>query len=291
MATGSTFDSNIGRNDLITLAFQEVNELGTDEVLEPSVLAWGIKRLNIILRRLDAERQHIWTMSGVPSTVTLLDDTWVYNSDNGLPTNIKRLVAVNYRDAQARDTPLKILTTAQFAAINDKLELGTPEAVMLSEHITVGSQTLYVWPTLSSVNSQSEVIGTDSNNYRCIRSHTSDTDLNKPITGDNYLYYWELGGSSGSAWANSTDYTAPQHLRLWFERPLFDFDSSTDNPDVPQEWIEVLLYEMVQAITNSGGHSAEDRAYYVRRTEKARRQIQPGQVQKTNDLHNKVKYF
>jgi hypothetical protein len=291
MATGSTFDSNITRDDLITLAFQEVNEIGVDEVLEPATLAWGIKRLNIILRRLDAEKQHIWTVSATPATLTLVADTFVYTSSNGLPTNIKRLVTVNYRDAQGRDYPLKIYTPEEFSKIEEKTTLGTPQGVLLSEHITVGSQTLYVYPTLTSVNTQSEVTGSDSNNYRCIRSHTSDTDRDKPITGDNYLIYWELGGSSGSAWADATAYTAPQHLRFWYERPLFDFTSSTDNPDVPQEWVEVLLYEMVEAITNQGALSVDDRVYYTRKTEKSRKKIQPAQVHKTNDLHNKVTFF
>lgn len=290
--TGSTYDFNVTRNELVTLAFQEVNLLELDGVLDPERLSWGIKRLNIILRRLDSEKTHIWTVSSTPSTMTIVANTHSYTSSNGLPTNIKRLVAVNYRDSQGLDTPLDIWTPEVYSRITNKFETGTPRGVLLSEHRDVGSQTLLIDPTLSTVNTQSEVTGTDALNYRCIRSHTSTTDaVFKPITGADYLLYWEQGGSSGSAWAAATDYTAPEHLRFWFERPLFDFDSSTDNPDVPQEWIEYLLYEMVEAVVNSGAFSTDDRIFYARKAEGSRKKIIQGQTHYSNDLYNKTTFF
>lgn len=51
-----------------------------------------------------------------------------------------------------------------------------------------------------------EVIGTDSNNYTCIATHTSSTD-NKPITGGSYASYWVAGGENGAVWATATTYT------------------------------------------------------------------------------------
>lgn len=292
MATSDTFDFNVTRDELLALAFQELNLLELGASLEPERLDWAKKRLNIILRRLDAEKQHIWTVSATPSTVTIVANTFTYTSSNGLPTNIKRLVAANYRNEFGDDTPLELYTPEVYSRIADKFEVGTPRGVLLSEHRDVGSQTLILIPTLGSVNTQSEVIGSDSSNYRCIRSHTSTTDT-KPITGADYLLYWEAGGSSGSAWATDTDYDAPEHLRLWFERPLFDFDSSSDNPDVPQEWIEPLLFEMVEAISNSGHLSVDDRVFYERKNDRSRKKIFPSQRHHVNDkaLYNKTKFF
>lgn len=51
----------------------------------------------------------------------------------------------------------------------------------------------------------SEVTGTDSLVYTCIRSHTSAA-ANKPITGDDWMAYWKQTGSTGGVWATSTAY-------------------------------------------------------------------------------------
>jgi hypothetical protein len=54
-------------------------------------------------------------------------------------------------------------------------------------------------------NAISEVIGSDTKNYRCILSHASLAD-NMPVTGPNYSTYWTEAGSSGVAWASGTNY-------------------------------------------------------------------------------------
>ena len=52
----------------------------------------------------------------------------------------------------------------------------------------------------------SVVLGTDSNDYKCILAHTATTD-DKPITGANYADYWSvLTTSAGSTWAEDSSY-------------------------------------------------------------------------------------
>lgn len=52
-----------------------------------------------------------------------------------------------------------------------------------------------------------EVIGTDSNNYRCISGHTANAIANKPITGVNWDIYWEEAGSNGQTWVEGEVYS------------------------------------------------------------------------------------
>jgi len=56
-------------------------------------------------------------------------------------------------------------------------------------------------------SAQSEVTGTDTLIYTCIRSHTSSV-ADKPITGANYKSYWRQMGSTGGVWADVTAYSA-----------------------------------------------------------------------------------
>jgi len=68
------------------------------------------------------------------------------------------------------------------------------------------------WIT-QTLTASSEVLGTDGNNYKCIRNHTSAA-ANKPITGADYTTYWKPEGSSGGAWADSTAYTSLNQYAL-----------------------------------------------------------------------------
>ncbi len=62
-----------------------------------------------------------------------------------------------------------------------------------------------------SVASPSIVVGTDSNDYACILSHTSN-NRNKPITGALTATYWSATGGTGvgSIWINGAGYR-PTH--------------------------------------------------------------------------------
>lgn len=51
------------------------------------------------------------------------------------------------------------------------------------------------------------VVGTDGNDYQCIRAHTS-TAANRPITGADWTSYWKATGGTGAgaAWVVTTAY-------------------------------------------------------------------------------------
>lgn len=281
-----TNTSNVTRDELISLAYQDLKVLAEGEVLSGDLQRTGIQKLNLIIREYDLAGKHLWAISQTPTTIPLVANTFLYTQTNGLPATILSLIEASYRDSSATDIPLEILTTEQYEGKANKTETGNPGWVYLTEHTTVASKTLYVGPTLSSVNTQSVVTGTDSIVYRCIRSHTADS-TNHPITGANYLLYWEAGGSGPSVWTTGTSYTAPQLLRLWFKRPLYDFIAATDNPDMPQGWLHWLQQEL--AIRLSPGHNVTPEKVQIMRSlrnesyERVFRSVQPAST-KIHDL-------
>lgn len=289
-ATATTNDFNITRDDLIAMAYEDLKVKAEGETLSADLQATGIKKLNLIIRERDAAGKHLWAISSTPTTLTLVANTFRYDSSNGLPTTILSLVTATYRSPSQEDLPLKILTTEQYEARQVKFEIGDPEWIYLSENRIVSDKVLYVGPMLSSVNSQSVVTGTNATIYRCIKSHTADS-TNTPVTGANYLLYWEAGGSSPTVWTTGTSYTAPQLLRLWFKRPLYDFDSASDNPDMPQAWSHWLQQEL--AIRLSPGHNVSIDKVNIMRSlrnesyETVFRSIQPN----TTEIHDKAQYF
>lgn len=286
MGVGTSYDFNLTRDGIVKTAYRKVGNL--DPNTERMTL--GVELLNLIIREVDPENGNLWSVTKNPSTITLVANTFLYTTSNGLASNILGLESVVYRDPSGYDRDLVIGTPKSYEMKYDKFETGDPAFVYLTEDIDPSARQLYVAPMLSSVNDQSEVIGSDTNNYRCIRSHTADSD-NKPITGSQYLLYWEQGGSSGSSWSDGTSYTAPQLLRYTYRRPLWDFDLGRDNPDVPQSWVRMLTFRLASDLADESSIDVGVRAYYELKGDKAKNAIAPTKTRETSDFHNKVEFF
>ena len=239
---GASFSFSYTRDQLISAALKDIHALAEGEQASSELQADAVNKLSAIVREMSvANKIHMWALK--QSTLTLVANTFVYTTTNGLPGDISELTAVSYRDPSAQDHQVEVLDSTQWEGVVNKTENGEPREVFLTETSVIGNQTLYVTPMLSVVNTQSTVIGSDGLKYQCIKSHTADT-TNKPITGANYLLFWVQAGTAGSAWVSGTGYLAPQLLRLWYQRPLYEFTAATDNPDMPQEWQRYLEYRL-----------------------------------------------
>ena len=290
MGVGTTADFNLTRDQLIELSHKLIGVLAPGQVLSGDQLQDAIKLLNLIVREVDESGDLKWTRAAA-STLTLIANTFVYTSTQSLPTNIAKLDSVHYRDGQAFDWPVGLLSALEYETVQNKTDTGDPKQVYLMEHRDLASRTLYVTPTLSTVNTQSVVTGTDAAAYKCIRSHTADS-TNRPITGANYLLYWEAGGSGPAAWVTGTSYTAPQLLRLLYQRPLFDFDTASDTPDFPQQWPRMLVYKLAFDLSDLYGMPMPEREYLIAKAKGAYADIFDKSMKPTTtNFHNKARYL
>lgn len=283
--------STLTRNQLIERAFRKCRVLGVGETMSSDQLADGILALNLIIREMDMEGTQVWALGTAPTTITLQANIGIYTSSDGLPTDITELTEVTYRSGSGNDTPLTLYDHRAYEQIWNKFQTGDPEAVYLNLNKQPASHQLYIWPLPTNVGTQSEVTGSDALNYSCIRSHTSAT-TNKPITGDNWRLYWEQTGSSGSAWAVDTQYTAPKLLRLWYKKSLADFSAASDNPDVPPGLVRTLMYRLADDLSIDTGKDAEfERRLNQKWKESEARTFRRAQKEKSTNYHNKAKYF
>lgn len=289
MSTGTTYDFTCTRDKLIELAHKVIGVLEPGQPLDGDQLNDGVTLLGLIVRETDASGKWRWTV-GDAKHVPLAANTAVYTSANGLPTNIAELHTASYRDASGNDWPMTILTAEKYEEITGKAEVGQPEKLYLSEDITLASRVLYVWRMLSSVTAQSVVTGSDAQVYRCTRAHMADA-VNHPVSGANWRLFWELGGSSPSAWASGASYTAPDQIRISYRRPLFDFDTAADTPDFPMQWPRLLLYKLAFDLGDIWGIPVEERNNMIQKAKGAYQDVFPSLKNKTNNVHNKVKFF
>ncbi len=115
-----------------------------------------------------------------------------------------------------------------------------------------------------TLSASSVVLGSDGNDYECIRSHTSSA-TDKPITGADYSSYWyKLGTSAGSAWVTATAYTTIARIDLDSDvidiREGFVRDNGSDYP------VTIMTREEYFNVMdkNPQDTSRPERVYFVR---------------------------
>lgn len=289
MTVGTTADFTLTRDQLIETGYQLIGVLPPGDPLDGELSEVGKKVLGLIVRETDQAGRWRWTID-VASSLTLVANTFRYTSANGLPTTITDLVSASYRDAQANDHPLTIVKAEGYEAITTKIQTGDPQKIYLTENIVLASKELYVWPMLSSVNTQSVVTGTDASAYKCLQSHTGATE-NRPVTGANWRLFWELGGSGPAAWAADTEYLAPQQIRMLFRRPVYDFDTASDTPDFPISWPRMMVYRFASDLADYWGVSETKGAFFAQKAKGAYDDLFVSNKAKSKDLHHKAKYY
>lgn len=293
MATGTTYDFNLSRDEIIEQALRKVGGLAAEETPTASQLLDGIKSLNGIVRAMDLRDKQLWKIATYPSYLSLIADTAAYTYSLGMPSNILDLVSVRYVDAANGSVPLKILTIEDYDALEDPLVPGTPDAVFMETRRNLSDvPTMFVRPVPTTITAESVVTGTDSERYKCIYAHTSAA-INRPITGANYLQYWQAGGSAAdeTTWAADTAYTASERLMLRYRAPLADFDLATDNADFPAGFGLWLTFELAHVFSFDYGVPLEERAYLRSEAKDQYNKVFPYLIPDTNNHHNRHLYF
>lgn len=276
---------SITRDKLIEMAHKVIGVLEPGQVLDGDQLQDGIDFLTMIVRQTDQSGRWRWTIEEAQH-IPITANTYSYTPDTGLPTTIAELLTAVYRDANGMDMPLRILKAEAYEAIANKVQSGDPVAVYLTETTDLSLRTLYTYPSPSSASTQSKIAGP----YRCLRTHVSSA-ATEPVTGANWRVYWEPGGDGFTAWASGMSYTAPPQLRLLFRRPIVDFATASQPPDFPLQWPRLLLYQLAHDLGDLYGIPLEERNLLIAKAKGASSDIFPSMKAKTNNIHNKAKFF
>jgi hypothetical protein len=288
MTTGTTSDSNLTRDELITLAYRKLEIAATD-----TLITRGAQALNLILREEDAkgtgQSKNLWALS--ESALILTATGTVYGTSQGLESNILELSSAVFRNTSGEDVPVEIIGHNQYEAIGDKNETGDPTRIYLKrDDVTRSSQRLYVFPTPASIGTTSEVTGTDSLNYACIMGHTAAA-MTRPITGQDWRVYWRQTGSAGAAWVTATAYTNGELIHYIYKRPLYDFDTTSDNPDMPSSWSRYLMWRLANDLSPEADIDMESRQWLKQEFKDAAAELFGSTRVVTTDLHNKSLFY
>lgn len=293
MATGTTADFGMKRNELILSALRKVTKLNENEQVSLLQLDAAIKALNIVIRLEDQrgtdQAKNLWALS--EAAVLLRAGGYIYGVSQGLRNNIRDLVSMVYRDRSGGDCPIELFDARAWGRMSDHKDRGEPERVYFKRDRLLASQQLFLDRAPASIGTTSVVTGTDGDPYECILGHEAATE-NKPITGASWPLYWQKNmTATPSAWASGTAYTNGELLFYVYKRPLYDFDQATDNPDVPAGWEQYLIYKLAVDLAPEYQVSAEKMNMLRAALVEARETLFPSARSGAEDFHNLTEYF
>lgn len=281
MTTATTTNFNDTRNDIIQDALILLGIMGPDDTLSANDTVLGARFLNRIIKYWEASGAHIWTNAN--ATLWLAPSQRQYSLGNAITDARWANTYVETElddDAAASATALNITPTTAMTvgdAIGIVLDDGTLQWTTIATIPTSTSVTIAVGLT-SEASAGNYVYTYTSRPARPLRildvarreslfASTAEVLMvmtsfydyqlltNKFTQGTpiQATYDAQLGSGLLSIWPVPTDMT--QRLAIHYIRPMFDFDSGTNTSDLPQEWLQCLVYTLATGLAPAYGRS------------------------------------
>lgn len=269
MATSGTYTSSRNRDQIIKRAARIVGAIEAGETMGSEELNDFAEALNAMVKAWQTQGTPIWTTR--EGVLFLQTDQVQYEvgstgADHATESFTRTTLAA---DAASGATSFTITSATGFATtqylgieLDDGSMQWTTVSVLASTTVT---PTAVLTGAASSGNS---VITYATKMVRplkllSVRRHNFASDLDTPITVYDRLEYEELPSKTSEGTvngvmldrrggANSTGYiktwqepaNVDDCIKFTFSRPIQDFTTAADDPDLPQEWIRALVWNL-----------------------------------------------
>lgn len=271
MATSGTSSFNATRDQIILAALRKLQAISATETsVNPNLITNCAFQLNAMVKSLNATGLHIWTEE--EATIFLQPGQVPYTiggttSDNIASTyTATTLVAAGAAGA----TTINVASVAGFgASFFVGIILASGSIFWTTQNGAASGSTITLTAGLTgSANAGAAVYVYQSQIVRPLRvvgarryNFSSDIDTmmtafarldyrnmpNKDSKGVPTQYFYDPRGGANnqgifSVWPAPSDATNAVKMTWW--RPIQDFNSAANNPDLPDEWIDALVWNL-----------------------------------------------
>ena len=291
--------STMTRNELIRDAYSKV---GKKHPSVPDIVA-GARALNLIIDEENLKgtklSKDLYAIEG-PRAILLQAGRATYGTADrlldadpvvgGLADDIQELETIIFRDSNGDDRPVTLSTPDRYAGIGTKLDVGDVELVYLHPHNDLTQQRLTVARVPESATAPMRVFGSDGQTYVCTLAHTASAQ-NQPIAGPDWRTCWDRQGAGGAPWESGATYTSAPMLLYWYKRPLANFATAAENPDVPKGKERYLIYRLAFDLGTDLGITMQELLMLQEVIKQAAVDLFPSSTVKTNDIHNRALFY
>ena len=276
MATSGSSNLTTNRNEIIQEAFELGGVVRAGQALTAAQLTKGSRVLNAMVKAWMASGIHIWTVAeGV-----LITASAQYDYELGTTSTDNATLASDYvettlaADAAAAATALTVDSITGIAA-SDKLGIllddgtvqwttvsGAPSGTTVTaatgltsaagSGAKVFAYTTRVERPLKIVSARRKNL---SSGYETPLARIERLDYRSlPLKSSEGLpsqYFYDPQLTLGHLYLYQVETSVTEIINFTFHRPIEDFDSAADNPDLPQEWIKALNYGLALDLGDS----------------------------------------
>ena len=285
MATSGSVNFNQTRNELIQDAYQLIGQYGVGRTISAEDQAFAARILNKMVKSWQAQGLHLWSKE--EGILFIADNTGEYTMGNASSAARSTLasdaVITELNGAHsASATSLTVDSTSGMTASDiigivlddDSTDWTTIVSVDSSTTLTIttglssaaaDNNNVYTFTSRATkplrILSMRRVTGIDSG------ATTTQSEIpmlplshedyfNLPVKTSNGLpthYYYNPDLTDGKLYLWPRPDDPEMRMHFTFERQLEDFDASTDNPDLPSEWLEAITYQLAVRLAPAFG--------------------------------------
>lgn len=267
MAVSGTSTFNLTRDDIISSAALKIQAVGQGITMSADTQTRFAQGLNALVKRWQARGLHVWTTSEAilfpqPSQVTYSMGTGATDNVTGSYSSTTASAA-----ASAAATTISLTSTANIT-VADFIGFLLDDGTLGWSTVSSKTSTTVTIPgpgLTDSVSSGAYVFNYTSKIVRPLkivaaRRYDIASGLETPIFCDARLDYRALPNKTQTGVINRIFYDPQLTLgtvALWnppsvidtllkftWHRPIEDFNAAGDNPDLPQEWIDTLIFQL-----------------------------------------------
>jgi hypothetical protein len=282
VATSGTVDFTSTRDDIITDALTNLRAIDPSETIEPGKLEQGARYLNRLVKLLQAQGLHLWTE--VEATLFMDKGTRIYTFPTAYATGSEDFDdTTTSAAASSGDTTITVTAIGNIAVgdfISIELDSGSrqwttvrlisgttitlPLLITLDGDVASGNEvvafTTKINKPMRVLSARRRISSVDSPLILVSREEYVDLP-NKSSTGlVNEIYYKPLA-TTGELYLWPTGDTVTDRLSFTYQRPMEDFDSTSNNPDLPVEWHQMLVTSLAEMLAPAYGVTG--RAYDI----------------------------
>lgn len=282
MSTSGSYDFSVSRDDIIKDAMIEIGELEAGETPDADETTTCARRLNMMVKAWVVKGYHLWTIQEAVMFQVLSQTSY---SLGAAATDAEWCSATDYAATTLSAAALSgaasvTLTSASSFTTGDRIGILLDSGALQWTTCTISGSTATLGAVLTGAAASANVVFGYTSRLVQPRRLIPNTAMRRDINGNEqpisliakpeyelltdktqsgktiqlcYLPYL----TSGTLWTWPTADLATDVIRFCYERPIQDFDATTDNPDFPVEAAEALYLGLAVRIAGVFGATDE----------------------------------